>query len=163
MTSRTIPAQDVLEAQQPQRPHAGRSHSQPSIGEPRSAASDSPPRVRTPTLITVHRILSTEYLSLMPRLGDKPLRRVTETQARSLLAFGLVEPICRSRRGEIVGLRVKAGSSVAAINSALRAGAGNVLPIAEDNRTIRRVSAEGGGVYYEQIRTAAWDDGRSDE
>lgn len=98
----------------------------------------------------------------MPRSGDTPLRRVTETQARSLLALGLVEPICKSRRGEIVALRIKAGTPVADINRALRAGAGNMLPIAEDNRTVKRVSAEGGGVYYEQVRVEAWSDGRDE-
>ena len=98
----------------------------------------------------------------MPRSGDKPLRRVTETQARSLLALALVEPICKSRRGEIIALRIRVGTAVADINRALRQGAGNMLPIAEDNRTMRRVSAEGGGVYYEPIRVQAWSDGRDE-
>ena len=92
----------------------------------------------------------------MPRQGDEPIRHVTETQARSLLALALTDPICKRRRGVIVGLRVKAGVSVAAINAALRAGAGNKLPIAEDNRTVRRVSQ----TAYEPHHVQAWDDGR---
>jgi hypothetical protein len=108
----------------------------------------------------VSRIAAVEYLSLMPRQGTEPLRRVTESQARSLLALALVDPICRSRRGVIVGLRVRLGVSVAAINAALRQGAGNRLPVAEDNRTVRRVSVAGGGVYHEPIHVDEWDDGR---
>lgn len=105
------------------------------------------------------RIAAVEYLSLLPRQGAEPIRRVTETQARSLLALALVDPICKSRRGVIVGLRVRLGVSVAAINAALRLGGGNKLPIAEDNRTVRRVLAS----TFEFVRTAAWDDGRGDE
>jgi hypothetical protein len=93
----------------------------------------------------------------MPRQGAEPLRRVTDTQARSLLALALVDPICKSRRGVIVGLRVRLGVSVAAITAALRQGAGNRQPVAEDNRTWRRVMAS----TVEHVRTAAWDDGRN--
>lgn len=103
------------------------------------------------------RIAATEYLSLLPRQGTEPLRRVTETQARSLLALALVDPICKSRRGVIVGLRVRLGVSVAAINAALRLGGGNRLPIAEDNRTVRKVLAS----TFEFVRTSAWNDGRN--
>lgn len=162
MTSKTFMPHDVCEGVSPTGPHQGRSHCQPISGEPRSAANQEPPRAPTPSLITVQRIVTQEHLSVMPRSGDTPLRRVTETQARSLLALGLVEPICKSRRGEIVALRIKAGTPVADINRALRAGAGNMLPIAEDNRTVKRVSAEGGGVYYEQVRVEAWSDGRDE-
>jgi hypothetical protein len=110
----------------------------------------------------VSRLTPVEHLNLMPRSGDEPLKRVTENQARSLLALALVDPICRSRRGVIVGLRIRLGVSVAAINAALRHGAGNQLPIAEDNRTVRRV-IDRGVTYYEQYHTEAWNDGRSDQ
>lgn len=150
----------VAEGIVPTGPHQGGSHRQPSIGATKSAAVQEPPRAQT-QLITVQRIAVTEYLSVMRRSGDKPLRRVTETQARSLLALALVEPICKSRRGEIIALRIKAGVAEAEVNRALRQGAGNLLPIAEDNRTVRRAPAEyGGGIYYEFVRTTAWDDGR---
>lgn len=152
--------QYVREGTSPTGPHQGRSHCQPSHGATRSAANQEPLRAQTP-LITVQRLTVTEYLSVMPRSGDKPLRRVTETQARSLLALALVEPICKSRRGEIIALRIRVGIPVADINRALRQGAGNMLPIAEDNRTVRRSPSEhGGGIYYEFVRTEAWDDGR---
>ena len=115
---------------------------------------------RAHTLITVTRIAAVEYLSIMPRQGQEALRRVTEAQARSLLALALVEPICRSRRGVIVALRIKPGVSVAAINAALRAGAGNRLPVAEDSRTVRPKSYSGHGITFEQIHVDEWDDGR---
>jgi hypothetical protein len=77
-----------------------------------------------------------------------------------LLALALVETVCKSRRGQVVALRIGRGVSVAAINAALRAGAGNQLPIAEDNRTIRRVGVPGFGVYHEPLHVGEWDDGR---
>ena len=160
MTSRTFMPQYVSKRATSSGPHRGGSHRQPSSGVTKSAANQEPPRAQTP-ILTVQRLTVTEYLSVMPRSGDKPLRRVTETQARSLLALALVEPICKSRRGEIIALRIRVGIPVADINRALRQGAGNMLPIAEDNRTVRRSPAEhGGGIYYEFVRTEAWDDGR---
>lgn len=148
--------QDVggTDTEQSRGPHPGRSHSQP-IGEPRSAANFQPSRVST-SIITVTRIAAQEWLNVMPRQGDEPLRRVTETQARSLLALAICEPICRTRRGEIIALRLMQGVSVAAMNTALRAGMGNQLPIAEDNRTVRRV----GKSTFEARHVEAWDDGR---
>jgi hypothetical protein len=104
--------------------------------------------------------MPSEHLNIMPRAGDKPLRRVTEMQARSLMAYALVDPICQSRRGSIVGLRIRNGITLAAINTALRVGAGNRLPRAEDNQTVRRVNVPGGGIYFEQCHVRAWSDGR---
>lgn len=151
-------ADDLFEAPAPRGPHPGRSHSQPN-GETRSAGIPKPSRAQTP-IITVNISTRQEYLAIMPRSGGDPLRHVTEPQARSLLALALVDPICRSRRGVIVGLRVSLGVSIAAINAALRLGQGNRLPVAEDNRTVRRVSVAGGGVYHEPIHVNEWDDGR---
>lgn len=157
MTTANIWPQNCFEADvAPTGPHRGRSHCLAELAEPRSAAFDSPPRVPTP-IITVSRIAAVEYLSLMPRQGDEPLRRVTDSQARSLLALSLVDPICKSRRGVIVGLRVRLGVSVAAINAALRQGAGNRLPIAEDNRTVRRMTPKSA---WEPHHVDEWDDGR---
>ena len=157
LTSKTNLAQDVLEATPPG-PHQGRSHCQTAEVEKRSAAFDSPPRVLAP-IYTVTRLPAVEHLNLMPRQGDEPIRRVAEPQARSLLALGLVDPICRSRRGVIVALRVRLGVSVAAINAALRHGMGNQVPIAEDNRTV--AIAAGCVATFEFVRTKAWDDGRN--
>ena len=157
LTAETFSPYSVSEASiSPSGPHQGRSHCQAAEAETRSA-DFSTPSVRQAPIITVTMAPRPEYLAVMPRSGDKPHRHVTEVQARSLLALALVDPICRSRRGVIVGLRIRLGVSVATINAALRQGAGNKLPIAEDNRTVRRVMAS----TFEHIRTAAWDDGRN--
>jgi len=155
-------AENWFEAQASTGTHPGRDHSQPIGGETSSATFS--PSVRPTPLITVRRLPCVEYLDIHSRgrttAEDKPIRHVTETQARSLLALGLVEPVCKSRRGIVVALRIGRGVSVAAIAAALRAGAGNQLPIAEDNRTVRRVGVPGFGVYHEPLHVSEWDDGR---
>jgi hypothetical protein len=162
LTRRTNLAQNVCGTTESWGAHPGGSYRQPvTIGETKFASEVTPPVSLPADIYTVRRIAAVEYLSLFPRQGDEPIRRVTETQARSLLALALVDPICRSRRGVIVGLRVRLGVSVAAINAALRQGMGNQLPIAEDNQTVIRRTVRG-GAYYEPHHVDAWDDGRSD-
>jgi hypothetical protein len=160
LTSKTNPLQDVLGTTESWGAHPGGSYRQPvAIGETKFASDFQPPRVFTP-IYTVSRLAPVEHLNIMPRSGDEPLKRVTENQARSLMALALVDPVCKSRRGIIVALRIRLGVSVADINAALRLKGNNKLPIAEDNRTIRRVYVAGGGVYYEPMHVGEWDDGR---
>ena len=52
---------------------------------------------------------------------------------------------------------IRNGVSVASLHATLRAGIRHELPIAEDNRTVRRVLA----ATYEPYHEAAWDDGRT--
>lgn len=118
---------------------------------------DLPFSAPTP-IFMIRRVAVVERLPIVPRTGDQPIRTVTEPQARSLMAMGLIEPVGRGRF--IRALRIRAGVSIAAINAALRVGAGNRLPVAEDNRTVRRVGVAGGGIYHEPIHVAEWDDGR---
>lgn len=66
----------------------------------------------------------------------------------------LVDPIGRHR---VHSVRIKPGVAVATINSFLRAGVRDRLPVAEDSRTVSRVSA-GRGISYEfkEKVTQAW-------
>lgn len=118
---------------------------------------DLPFSAPTP-IFMIRRVAVVERLPIVPRTGDQPIRTVTEPQARSLMAMGLIEPVGRGRF--IRALRIRAGVAISTINAALRTGAGNRLPVAEDNRTVRRVGVPGGGIYHEPIHVDEWDDGR---
>ena len=100
-----------------------------------------------------------ETAPLLDRCGRETKQRITRQQIDSLVALALVEVIGRRT---VQGVRPKPGVSIAAINAALRNGIRLRIPVAEDNQTVARVSAAGGGVYHEHIRTAAWADGRED-
>ena len=153
MTSRTFQAHDVSEGVTSlQRPEAA-VDARPQLGRPDLYRHPS----HSPTVLTFWRTAVVERLPLMPHQGEVPERILTEPQARSLLALGLIEAVGRGRI--IRALKIREGRSVAEINAALRQGMGARLPIAADNRTVRRVS-EPGGTYFEPQHVAAWDDGR---
>ncbi len=152
MTSKTFMPHDVCEGVALQRPEAA-VDARPKLGRPDTYRHPS----HSPTILTFWRASVVERLPLLPVQGEEPERILTEPQARSLLALGLIEAVGRGRT--IRALRIRSGVAVAEINTALRHGAGSRLPIAADNRTVRRVS-EPGGTYFEPQHVAAWDDGR---
>lgn len=125
--------------------------------EAETGRPDLPFSAPTP-IFMIRRVAVVERLPVMPRAGDKPVRTVTEAQARSLMALGLIEPVGRGRF--IRALMIRRGVAISTINAALRAGAGNRLPRAEDNRTVRSKSYSGHGITFEQIHVDEWDDGR---
>ena len=92
------------------------------------------------------------------RLG-KTVMRVVDSQLEKLHEARLVE--LRGRRAVVTHAVIRNGVSVASLHATLRAGIRHELPIAEDNRTVQRRSVAGGGVYFQPIHEAAWDDGRN--
>lgn len=94
----------------------------------------------------------------LPLLDRSGIERdsITETTAERLLALGLVHGVGRRKT---TALMLRPGVSMAAIKAALRSGIRERLPVAEDNRTVRR-NTNVGGQCYEPDHVAAWDDGR---
>lgn len=92
------------------------------------------------------------------RLG-KTILTVSDSALTAFHEAGLVD--LYGRRGVVTHATIKPGICVASLHAAMRGGAGNRLPVAEDQRTvIARRSRRGGGIHYDQIHVAAWDDGR---
>jgi hypothetical protein len=76
--------------------------------------------------------------------------KVRESQAMRLIEDGLVQPIGRRR---VHALRIVDGVALATVNAWLRGGIRRCVPIAEDCRTVVRVT---GKSYFEHIHTEAW-------
>jgi len=83
------------------------------------------------------------------------LLTVTETQAESLKALGLVR--FRGRQ-TVTHLVLIEGSSVVEVKAALRQHVRHSLPVAEDNTTVRK--SDGCAATFEHAHVPAWADGR---
>lgn len=183
MTSRTFPAQDVCGGQpsgsQPrssartagEKPLARAIRSPAALcwapgGNTHEQAQAKPLTRSTPAdIVTFTRASLDGRLSIYDRTvpaadreKHKPLLTVSDSQARSLNARGLIE--FKGRR-VITHAVLRNGVAMAAVKAALREHITHSVPVAEDNRTVRRVGVAGCGVYHEPIHVGEWDDGRS--
>lgn len=85
----------------------------------------------------------------------KVLLSVTDTQAESLRALGLVR--YRGRQ-TVTHLVLMESASVVEVKAALRQHVRHSLPVAEDNSTVRK--SDGCAATFEHSHTPAWADGR---
>lgn len=133
-------------------------------GHTQKQAQQKPLSPRTPTeILTVQRVAAVERLSIYSRTVPsdrrddyKPILTVTERQAESLRAHGLIE--YKGRR-IVTHALIANGATVHDLHAVLRQHIRETLPMAEDNQTVRKVRV-GGGIYHEPIHEQAWDDGR---